>query len=355
MKELKKIENTIGYEFKNEDLLQQAFVRKSYSEEKGGQNNEVLEFIGDKALDLAVIQIMMKRFGVITEEKEWSEFKLRNPKYFQTKYGEGKFTDIKQDLVKKKALSKAMDLLGFHDYLIMGQGDVKQNRQKDDSVKEDLFEAIIGAVALDSDWDMNSITNVVRNMIDFDAYFENDLENSQNFIGLVQEWFQSNVGELPCYNYSTENDRDLRRFIVGRYIYGNGEGSYKCELQFEKCFFVGYGNNNAEARARCAEEFYGWLEDNGYIADPIFDAVGEPDENEAIRQLNELNQKKLISKPKYTFKEGRAENGCIEWRCECLVEENERSFINYASSKKEAQRMSAYEALLDLMGMYEDD
>lgn len=106
MSDFSKIERTIGYTFGNKDLLQQAFVRKSYSEEHGGQNNEVLEFIGDKALDFAVVRIMMERFGIITEDKGWSKFKLRNPKYFQTRYGEGKFTDIKQDLVKNKPCQK---------------------------------------------------------------------------------------------------------------------------------------------------------------------------------------------------------------------------------------------------------
>lgn len=194
MSDFSKIERTIGYTFGNKDLLQQAFVRKSYSEEHGGQNNEVLEFIGDKALDFAVVRIMMERFGIITEDKGWSKFKLRNPKYFQTRYGEGKFTDIKQDLVKKQALSKAMDVLGFQNYLIMGQGDIKQNRQDSISVKEDLFEAIIGAVALDCGWDMDTITRVVESMIDFDSYFENDLENIQNNVALVQEWFQKMKG-----------------------------------------------------------------------------------------------------------------------------------------------------------------
>ena len=63
--ELESIQNTIGYKFKNLDLLQQAFVRKSYSEEHGGQNNEVLEFIGDKALDLAVIKIDVSNLDAI--------------------------------------------------------------------------------------------------------------------------------------------------------------------------------------------------------------------------------------------------------------------------------------------------
>ncbi len=353
MLELGKIEHTIGYNFKNKDLLQQAFVRKSYSAECGGQNNEVLEFIGDKALDLVVVRVMMERFGVITEEKDYSEFKLRNPKYFQTKYGEGKFTDIKQDLVKKKALSKAMDALGFHNYLIMGQGDIKQNRQNDTSVKEDLFEAIIGAVTIDSDWDMEALTEVVENMIDFDAYFDNDLEDSQNYVGLVQEWFQTNEEELPHYQYMGGTETVILEERWNSYNFGCGLS--KCQLHFQEKYFNGYGNNNSEAREKCAELFYGWLEKNGYIVDPILNAVGYPNEDEAIRQLNELYQKNLISKPIYTFKQGKDENGYIEWRCECLVEENGRSFYNFASSKKEAQRMSAYESLLDLIGMYEDD
>ncbi|MDE5592688.1 MAG: hypothetical protein K2I75_02005 [Clostridiales bacterium] len=347
MLELGKIEHTIGYEFKNEDLLQQAFVRKSYSEEHGGQNNEVLEFIGDKALDLAVIRIMMERFGVITEERDYSEFKLRNPKYFQTKYGEGKFTDIKQDLVKKKALSKAMDALGFHNYLIMGQGDIKQNRQNDASVKEDLFEAIIGAVAIDSDWDMDVLTEVIENMVDFDAYFDNDIENSQNYVGLVQEWYQVQLGVLPKYQYLGCTEKTIGEST--NKSLENGKGLYKCQLYFDFKYFNGYGNNNSEAREKCAEIFYDWLEENGYIVDPIVEAIGAPNENEPIRQLNELYQKRLISKPIYTFQQGQDENGYIEWRCDCLVPENERTFTNYASSKKEAQKMSAYDALLDLI------
>lgn len=112
--------------------------------------------------------------------------------------------------------------------------------------------------------------------------------------------------------------------------------------------------NNSQAREKCAELFYGWLEDNGYIADPIVEAIGEPCKDESLRQLNELYQKQLISKPVYTFKQGKDENGYIEWRCDCFTEENGRTFTNYASSKKEAQKMSAYAALLDLVGIYEE-
>ena len=53
------IEQHIGYEFENRTLLQQAFTRKSYTAEThDGDNNEVLEFLGDKVLDLIVVKAL---------------------------------------------------------------------------------------------------------------------------------------------------------------------------------------------------------------------------------------------------------------------------------------------------------
>ena len=58
----KNIQKTIGYTFRNVDLLVQAFTRKSYSQENGGQNNEVLEFVGDKVLDLVVTKMLVDHY-----------------------------------------------------------------------------------------------------------------------------------------------------------------------------------------------------------------------------------------------------------------------------------------------------
>ena len=57
------VQNQIGYAFKNQKLLRQAFVRKSYSAENGGENNEVLEFIGDTVLSAAVMRYLTTKYG----------------------------------------------------------------------------------------------------------------------------------------------------------------------------------------------------------------------------------------------------------------------------------------------------
>lgn len=339
--DLQQIQHTIGYKFDNVDLLQQAFVRRSYSEENGGQNNEVLEFIGDKALDLAVIRVMMERFGHITEEKEWSEFKLRNPKYFQTRLKEGNFTDIKKDLVEKKALANSMNDLGFQTQLIMGNGDIQENVQEQDSVKEDLFEAIIGAVALDSNWDMDAITDVVERMIDFDAYFNNEVDENQNYVGLVQTWFQKNGLGLPDYRYQGQN------------------GDYSCWLilDFNGRHLKAYGEGTSQAKARMAtaRNAYDLLEENGYILNQYKEAVGNADYDRASAQINELYQKKLINKPNYEFTQQYNEDGNSIWECVLIIDGVDESFVNEDTNKKDAQRASAYDMLLYLMDEYEDE
>lgn len=340
MNYLENVEKTIGYFFKNKDLLQQAFVRRSYSEEKGGQNNEVLEFIGDKALDLAVIRVMMERFGEITDSKDYLEFKLRNPKYFKTKKTEGQFTDIKKDLVQKRALARSMENLGFQNELIMGNGDIANEVEENDSVKEDLFEAIIGAVALDSSWNMDIITEVVKTMIDFEAYFNHqEDEDLDNYVGLLQEWAYRHSYDLPSYEYiQTYNE----------YICCVSCGDIIISIR-------GRGSSKAKARKDAAFEAYIYLEKNGLIENKYVSEIGEPDEYESLRQINELYQKGLISEPEFNFRKSYDEGGNTIWDCLCRIDSDTTEADDFYYSKKDAKRSAAYEMLCKLTqtGEYE--
>ena len=70
-KDMKKIEQKLGYTFKNKKLLEQAFTRSSYTEENGGENNEVLELWGDGFAKVAVEQELDKKYSQITKEGEY--------------------------------------------------------------------------------------------------------------------------------------------------------------------------------------------------------------------------------------------------------------------------------------------
>ena len=67
------------------------------------------------------------------------------------------------------------------------------------SVKKDLFEAIIGAVALDSDWDMEELQEVIQIMLDPDSYLKDDTKD--NYVELIQEWTLKRYGVVPWYHF----------------------------------------------------------------------------------------------------------------------------------------------------------
>ena len=89
MTNLQHVEKQIGYSFKNGELLLQAFTRRSFAEEnKNTPHNEILEFYGDKALDLVVMKKLNEYFG--TQEENGA---------YRSVLDEGKLTEIKSRLV----------------------------------------------------------------------------------------------------------------------------------------------------------------------------------------------------------------------------------------------------------------
>ena len=74
-------------------------------------------------------------------------------------------------------LAHRIDELCFSQYLIMGKGDIKNNVQEKQSVKEDLFEAILGAITIDCDWNFKELQNVVELMLNLDCSFHYNLQS----------------------------------------------------------------------------------------------------------------------------------------------------------------------------------
>lgn len=325
--DLHKIEALIGYEFNEPMLLQQAFIRRSYSQEHGGQNNEVLELLGDSALSTAVIKKLAIYYG-----------SFKNSGEFATRYQEGKLSKIKEKLVESSMLAHRIDQLGLADYLIMGKGDINKNIQEEESVKEDLFEAIIGAVAVDCEWDIDTIQDVVEAMLDIEYYLDNGFSDENNFVDLVQQWAQKAYHQIPLYQFE------------------DNEEGFKCFLRLPDIDeeFSGEGYSKSLARLTVAATAYEYLEENDLLT-TMRDEIGAPCEEKAVSQLQELAQKGYINFPHYTFTEDHDDNGNPLWTCICEIEGYDDSYENSCSSKKEAKRASAYEMLLDLLDDYIDE
>ena len=154
------IESKIGYVFKDKSLLCQAFTRTSYCNEQKSntgsalQSNEVLEFFGDSVLSAAIVTLFMKGFSRRYENGIYTELK------------EGDFSNLRSKLSDKKNLSDATRAMGLEKYLRVGEGDEKQGIRNEMSVMEDLFESIIGAIYIDSDYNLKTVIRCVSRMLD---------------------------------------------------------------------------------------------------------------------------------------------------------------------------------------------
>lgn len=173
MSELKKniqqVQEKIHYRFYNTDLLYQAFTRSSYSAEFGTENNEVLEFIGDSVLNSYVVKIMTNKFGFMKKNsKYYDKDRDLNEYCIVANINEADFTEIKKYIVSNKYLSNRIDAFGFAKYLFMSDSDRNNEVYKQEKVKADLFEAIIGAIAIDSNWNQNNLQEAIKYMLNID-------------------------------------------------------------------------------------------------------------------------------------------------------------------------------------------
>ena len=346
----KLVQQQIGnYQFNNLDLLKQAFTRRSYTAENGGENNEVLEFIGDKALDYAVVRILTNHFGQVKTDK---------PSTFFSELNEGQLTQLKSRMVNKRTLARRIDELGFSEHLVMGKSDIANNIQREASVKEDLFEAIIGAVALDSDWDQKKIQGVVETMLVPDDFLHDD--PNTNYVRLIQEWEMQKNGCIPWYKYR-EASYSSTLFSESNTVYQNlptecdhSKIKYRCYLKLLDSLpvFCGFGASQREARMAVCREAYMYLNRKGMLFN-IQDEIEEPSHDMAINQLEILARRGYFSIPSYEYTEEHDEDGKSVWKCECQIEEKEYTSECISSSKKDAKKGAAYDMLFYVLGMEE--
>ena len=97
---LDEVQQKISYWFDNRDLLLQAFTRSSYSKQYGGENNEVLEFLGDRVLDMYVVKVIADRFGFVKSQSEYYDEANENDEFCIVAHkNEGDFTELKKEIV----------------------------------------------------------------------------------------------------------------------------------------------------------------------------------------------------------------------------------------------------------------
>ncbi len=333
------IQGQISYEFKNRELLTQALTRRSYSQENGGLNNEVLEFVGDKVLDIAVVKYLSDKYGNVDKSG------------YDSRMDEGELTRLKAKMVEKKTLARRIDELGFSEFIKMGKGDIQNSVNEQQSVKEDLFEAILGAVAIDCNWDFDVLLQVVDIMLNPDSFDNSDSE--KNYVDRIIELEAKKWGVVP-YFYIYKGSYQASWYLpfegVSQHIdviRNNIEAlQYTClvKLLTDLPEFRGFGKTKNEAREQACKVAYEWLEKQGLLWS-IQDEIEKPNKDDAINQLEILARRDYFSLPEYEYEETHDENGNPVWECKCFIDEVEYNFSSVSSSKKEAKKEAAFEML----------
>jgi ribonuclease-3 len=172
------IEQCLGWRFQDRSLLQQALTHPSYSAEQSipPPDNQRLEFLGDAALGFVVTRLLFGRFP---------------------EYNEGMLTRIRSALTRDQALVQYARQLGLGEGLLLGRGEEQGGGRDRPSNLEDAFEALVGALLLDSG--LEAVDRVCRALTRDQLEDVHGLLDAENPKGALQEYTQSAFHVTPSY------------------------------------------------------------------------------------------------------------------------------------------------------------
>ena len=316
------VREVIGYEFVNENLLRQAFTRRAFAVEYGLSGcNEELEFLGDSVLNTLVTRDMLRQLSSINEEKTEAPFSI----CFQ----EGELTKIRSRFVSKEYLSERAAELGLDKLILYGTGE-----EPTESSREDMMEALIGAVTIDCNWDWDVIAGVVDKLICVQLEKPDEFLKA-SYYDIFNAWHQRNFGVMPEYEihgYKDRYDCTLRYRVPAN----------DKEIHQYQRVEVFRAQSRSKAREEAAWDAYRFVMNRGLWVN-LAEANMTPDRENSINQLQELYQKKYLDQlPTYEFEERSNDQWFCVCSCGCV------SGMSQAVGKTKAKKRAAYMALVRL-------
>lgn len=212
MQNLEKLQEKLGYKFKNQAHLKIALTHKSA---KNGHNNERLEFLGDAVMDLIVGEYLFKKFSS----------------------DEGDLSKLRAALVNESSFSKFAKFLGIGENLNMSLSEERNGGREKPSLLSDAFEAIMGAVYLESGLQntariATAILEILYPRISFN-------ELVRDYKTALQELTQAKFGVTPEYLLLGSSGPDHKKSfemaaLVGGRRLSSAVGASKKEAE-QKC------------------------------------------------------------------------------------------------------------------------
>ncbi len=185
---LQRLEKRLNYTFQNSDLLRQAMTHRSH----GNENNERLEFLGDSILGFVVSGLLYQHFSAVSE---------------------GDLSRLRARLVRGESLAEIARELEFGEALLLGLGEMKSGGHRRDSILADAVEAVIGAIYLDSGFEVCEqwLVRVMQPRIEALP----PLAQLKDPKTRLQEWLQARKQPVPKYQVvRIEGEGHQQRFTV---------------------------------------------------------------------------------------------------------------------------------------------
>ena len=230
---LKEMEERLGHRFNEMVWMDQALTHKSYIHQVNTSesvSNEVLEFLGDAVLNLAVGHLLIQKYPEAQE---------------------GTLSRKRSHLVKQSTLASLSKELQLERYLLLGKGELQNGGMNKSSILANAYEALIGAIYMDSGFPQ--ALEIISH------HFESYLQPDTNFPpfddhkSLLQEYSQGTLGLSPQYRVVKESGPDHdKRFEASVVIGGDVKG-------------IGHGKSKKEAEQEAAKKALESLNDNNQI------------------------------------------------------------------------------------------
>ncbi len=188
MTNLKSLQKNLHHSFKDEALLTHALTHRSKQKTK---NNERLEFLGDSVLSLIISTHLFRHYPKIRE---------------------GELSRLRAALVKGETIAKIANTVGMGECLQLGVGELKSGGHQRESILAGAFEAVIGAIYLDSDFQtvQHCVLRWYGDLIEtIDT--QTDVKDAKT---TLQEWLQAKQMSLPSYEFSVTGDAHKQTFTV---------------------------------------------------------------------------------------------------------------------------------------------
>ncbi len=214
-KNLQKLEDSIGYTFKNKSLLENALTHTSYANEHKISSNEKLEFLGDSILEFVSSKYIYNNYP---------------------KLKEGEMTKVRATVVCEDSLHKIAQKHNFSDFLFVGKSEQLHQGNRKVAIMADSVEAIIAAMYFDGG--LNEAEKFIVNNLKDEIEIATKNVGIKDHKTILQEKLQEHGNVSIKYEIISESGPDHNKTFVAQVkldgkVLANGTGKTKKQAEQE--------------------------------------------------------------------------------------------------------------------------